>query len=79
MDAEEQPANPQSSIWGPILHYHVTQFFLFWARMFPSLTPLVGKWGWWLAKGQSEVVNDGYKVLNFDCLVSPPPSSNRQS
>jgi hypothetical protein len=30
---------------------------------------LVGRWAWWLANEESDVVDDGYKVLNFDCLV----------
>jgi hypothetical protein len=52
-----------------ILGYHITQFLLFIARFFPSLIPWVGRWAWWLSKEDSEVVDDGYKVLNFDCLV----------
>ena len=52
-----------------LLGYHVTQFFLLVARAFPSLTPWVGRWAWWLSKEDSQVVDDGYKVLNFDCLV----------
>lgn len=51
------------------LGFHVTQFLLFLSRFFPSFTPWVGKWAWWLAKEDSEVVDDGYKILNFDCLV----------
>jgi L-gulonolactone oxidase len=53
-----------------ILGYHVTQFLLLLSRYFSWLAPLVGKWAWWLAEGNSEVVDEGYKVLNFDCLVS---------
>ncbi len=52
-----------------ILGYHVTQFLLLVARIFPSFTPWVGEWAWWLSKEDSEVVDDGYRVLNFDCLV----------
>jgi hypothetical protein len=48
----------------------VTQFLLLLSRYFSWLAPLVGKWAWWLAEGNSEVVDEGYKVLNFDCLVS---------
>lgn len=54
---------------GHILGFHVTQFFLYVARIFPSLTSLVGRWAWWLSKEDSVMVDDGYKVLNFDCLV----------
>jgi len=54
-----------------ILGFHITQFFLFMARIFPSFTPWVGRWAWWLTKEDSVSVDDGYKVLNFDCLVSP--------
>lgn len=53
-----------------ILGFHVTQIFLLVSRYLPSLTPLVGRWAWWLSKGDSEVVDEGHKVLNFDCLVS---------
>lgn len=52
-----------------ILGFHVMQFFLCVARYFPSFTPYVGRYAFWLAKGDSEVVDEGYKVLNFDCLV----------
>ncbi|WVW84910.1 hypothetical protein I302_106946 [Kwoniella bestiolae CBS 10118] len=63
-----QPAQPTSSLLAHILGFHVTQFFLFVSRVFPSFTPLVGRWAWWLSKQESEVVDDGYKILNFDCL-----------
>ncbi|KIR27416.1 D-arabinono-1,4-lactone oxidase [Cryptococcus deuterogattii 99/473] len=62
------PAQPTSDLVGHILGYHVTQFFLYVARIFPSLTSLVGRWAWWLSKEDSVRVDDGYKVLNFDCL-----------
>lgn len=64
-----KPAQPTSDLVGHILGFHVTQIFLYVARIFPSLTPLVGRWAWWLSKEDSVVVDDGYKVLNFDCLV----------
>ncbi|WVQ85003.1 hypothetical protein IAT38_007167 [Cryptococcus sp. DSM 104549] len=63
-----EPPQPTSSLMAHVLGFHVTQFFLFTARIFPSLTPLVGRWAWWLSKDNSAVVDDGYKVLNFDCL-----------
>ncbi|ORX37208.1 D-arabinono-1,4-lactone oxidase [Kockovaella imperatae] len=63
-----EPARPASSVLDFILGYHVTQFFLLIARFLPFLTPWVGRWAWWLSKGESVVVDDGYKVLNFDCL-----------
>ena len=67
--ADGQPAQPTSSFMAHLLGFHITQFFLFVARLIPSLTPAVGRWAWWLSKEDSEVVDDGYKVLNFDCLV----------
>ncbi|WWC88457.1 uncharacterized protein L201_003368 [Kwoniella dendrophila CBS 6074] len=63
-----QPAQPTSSLLAHILGFHITQLFLFVSRIFPSFTPLVGKWAWWLANQESDVVDDGYKILNFDCL-----------
>ncbi|WVR06534.1 hypothetical protein IAU60_003565 [Kwoniella sp. DSM 27419] len=63
-----EPAQPTSSLLAHILGFHITQFFLFASRIFPSLTSAVGRWAWWLANQESEVVDDGYKVLNFDCL-----------
>lgn len=51
------------------LGFHVTQFLLLISRYFRDFTPWVGKWVWWLSKNGGEVVNDGFKVLNFDCLV----------
>ncbi|WRT67989.1 uncharacterized protein IL334_004964 [Kwoniella shivajii] len=63
-----QPAQPTSSLLAHILSFHLTQFFLFVSRIFPSFTPYVGRWAWWLSKEDSEVVDDGYKILNFDCL-----------
>ncbi|OCF57031.1 D-arabinono-1,4-lactone oxidase [Kwoniella mangroviensis CBS 10435] len=63
-----QPAQPTASLLAHILGFHVTQFFLFVSRIFPSFTPFVGRWAWWLSKQESEVVDDGYKILNFDCL-----------
>lgn len=71
--ADIQPAQPASSLMAHILGFHITQFFLFVARLIPSLTPAVGRWAWWLSKEDSEVVDDGYKVLNFDCLVRHLP------
>lgn len=62
------PAQPTTSLLAHILGFHVTQFFLFVSRIIPSFTPLVGRWAWWLANEESVVVDDGYKVLNFDCL-----------
>ncbi|KAK4688141.1 L-gulonolactone oxidase, partial [Tremellales sp. Uapishka_1] len=62
------PAQPTTSLLAHILSYHVTQFFLFVSRIFPSFTSAVGKWAWYLSKEDSLVVDDGYKVLNFDCL-----------
>lgn len=56
---------------GHILGYHLTQAFLCISRYIPSFTPWVGRWAWWLAKEDTVMVNDGYKVLNFDCLASP--------
>jgi L-gulonolactone oxidase len=64
-----KPAKPSPSLMAHILGYHVTQFFLFVARFIPPFSPFVGRWAWWLSKEDSEVVDDGYKVLNFDCLV----------
>lgn len=63
-------AQPTTSLVNHILGYHITQFFLLVARIFPPLTSWVGLWAWWLSKEDSEVVDDGYKVLNFDCLYS---------
>ncbi|GMK54008.1 hypothetical protein CspeluHIS016_0105940 [Cutaneotrichosporon spelunceum] len=62
------PAKPQSSLVGHILGYHVTQFLLFVSRYWRNFTPYVGKWAWWLAGRHSVTIDDGYKVLNFDCL-----------
>lgn len=59
-----------SAFLATLLGFHVTQFFLFISRLVPALTPAVGRWAWWLSSEASEVVNDGHKVLNFDCLVS---------
>lgn len=59
--------------YDPLAHFfgfHVTQFLLFLSRYSRWFAPYVGRWAWWLAKGNSEVVDEGYKVLNFDCLVS---------
>jgi len=67
-DRTYQPARPTTSLLAHILGYHVTQFLLFIARYFRSFTPYVGKWAWYLAKEDSVAVDDGYKVLNFDCL-----------
>ncbi|KAL7423531.1 D-arabinono-1,4-lactone oxidase [Cryptotrichosporon argae] len=64
----QQPAQPKPSLMAHILGYHVTQFFLLASRYVPSLTPAVGRWAWWLSKEDSHVIDDGYKVLNFDCL-----------
>ncbi|KAK1925844.1 putative D-arabinono-1,4-lactone oxidase [Papiliotrema laurentii] len=67
-DRTYEPAKPSPSLMAHILGYHVTQFFLFVARFIPPFSPFVGWWAWWLSKEDSEVVDDGYKVLNFDCL-----------
>ncbi|RXK40318.1 D-arabinono-1,4-lactone oxidase [Tremella mesenterica] len=67
-DRTYEPAKPVPSLWAHILGYHVTQFFLFCSRYFPSLTPWVGMWAWWLVNQRSVVVDEGHKVLNFDCL-----------
>ncbi|WWD18677.1 hypothetical protein CI109_103131 [Kwoniella shandongensis] len=63
-----EPAQPTSSLIAHILGFHVTQFFLFVSRIFPSFTPFVGRWAWWLSKEDSVAIDDGYKLLNFDCL-----------
>ncbi|OCF44373.1 D-arabinono-1,4-lactone oxidase [Kwoniella heveanensis CBS 569] len=63
-----EPAQPTVSLLAHILGFHVTQFFLFVSRIFPSLTPAVGRWAWWLANEESVTVDEGYKILNFDCL-----------
>jgi hypothetical protein len=55
---------------GHLLGYHLTQVFLYISRIFPSFTPWVGRYAWWLANVETAVVDEGYKVLNFDCLVS---------
>lgn len=60
---------PQGSWIDHFLGYHVTQAMLFVSRYIPSFTTAVGKWVWYLSKGPSVVVDHGYKVLNFDCLV----------
>ncbi|ORY30569.1 D-arabinono-1,4-lactone oxidase [Naematelia encephala] len=73
------PAQPSASLIAHFLGFHVTQFFLFVSRIFPSLTPFVGRWAWWLSKEDSVVVDDGYKVLNFDCLVSDRRSAGSVS
>ncbi|KAK8858782.1 hypothetical protein IAR55_003012 [Kwoniella newhampshirensis] len=62
------PAQPTTSLMAHILGFHVTQFLLFVSRYIPSFTPFVGRWAWWLSKEESVVVDDGYKLLNFDCL-----------
>lgn len=49
--------------------YHLTQVLLYISRLFPSFTPWVGRYAWWLANVETAVVDEGYKVLNFDCLV----------
>lgn len=63
-----QAAQPYGSWLDVLLGFHVTQFLLLIARYFRNFTPYVGKYVWWLSKNGGEVVNDGYKVLNFDCL-----------
>ncbi|ODN73934.1 hypothetical protein L202_07440 [Cryptococcus amylolentus CBS 6039] len=64
----QDPKQSSPSLTAHFLGFHVTQFFLYLSRIFPSLTAAVGRWAWWLSKTDSEVVDDGYKVLNFDCL-----------
>jgi hypothetical protein len=54
---------------GHLMGYHLTQVFLYISRLFPSFTPWVGRYAWWLANVETAVVDEGYKVLNFDCLV----------
>jgi hypothetical protein len=54
---------------GHLLGYHLTQVFLYISRLYPSFTPWVGRYAWWLANVETAVVDEGYKVLNFDCLV----------
>lgn len=61
---------PHGSWMDKFLGYHVTQAMLFVSRYIPAFTSVVGKWVWYLSKGPSLVVDHGYKVLNFDCLVS---------
>lgn len=65
-----QPPQPTSSLIGHLLGYHLTQFLLYVSRIIPAFTPWVGRWAWWLANEDSVIVDEGYKVLNFDCLVS---------
>jgi len=65
-----QRPEPTSSMIGHLLGYHLTQVFLYVSRLFPSFTPWVGRYAWWLANVETAVVDEGYKVLNFDCLVS---------
>ena len=69
--ADSKAAQPYGSWLDVLLGFHVTQFLLLIARYFRNFTPYVGKYVWWLSKNGGEVVNDGYKVLNFDCLVCP--------
>lgn len=65
-----EPAQPVKSWWGEFLGFHVTQFLLFVSRYVRSFTPYVGKWAWNLAKVGGTTVDEGYRVFNFDCLVS---------
>lgn len=67
--ADFQPPESKTSLLGHILGYHLTQIFLLVSRFIPSFTPWVGRYAWWLANEDTVMVNEGYKVLNFDCLV----------
>jgi hypothetical protein len=59
-----------------LLGYHLTQVFLYISRYIPSFTPWVGRWAWWLANEETVMVDEGYKVLNFDCLVCGSSQNN---
>lgn len=65
-----KPSQPVKSWWGEFLGFHVTQFLLFVSRYVRSFTPYVGKWAWNLAKVGGTTIDEGYRVFNFDCLVS---------
>lgn len=64
-----QPPQPQSSILGHFLGFHVTQFLLFVSRYWRNFTPYVGRWAYFLARGSHTAIDHSHKIFNFDCLV----------